>query len=161
MVAGKCPQCEKVTDFALPSCIYCGLSFDPMRAGVNKYLQWMKENTDVEPLDGDMDRILVVLPYIVDAPDRLVLLIEKTDAGKYLIHDAGYAITHMGEKGYNICLGSSFMKKIYAICKSFGVSMDVDVINVETTSNDMGADLHKMIMAMMVIVNMIDIPKQG
>ena len=161
MAASKCPRCEKITDFALESCIYCGYSFDPLWAGVNEYLQWLKENTEVEPLDGDENQVAIVFPHMVDATDSLVLIIEKEKSGGYYIHDGGFAIDHLGKKGYNIAMGSSLMKQIYSFCKSWGVTMNADVIAMESTRNDLGVDLHRLIVVMMVVVNLMDAQKVG
>jgi len=119
---------------------------------IDDYLSWLKSNMTEENIDDGI--IEITTPFLDFNNDYTQIYVEKKDNNKYRISDLGYVINELNMLGIDI--NSPKRKKLIStVLNRFGVRIDGEVLNIDSTLNDFPKSKHKLLQTMLALEDLL------
>lgn len=120
---------------------------EPIKNLIDAYTQWLRDNIQLREIRDNW--VEITTPYLDRHNDHLQIYAKQTQNG-FLLTDDGYIINDLISAG--CLLDSPKRKELLSITLAgFGVHLNEDQLEVQTTSHNFPAKKHALIQAMLAV----------
>lgn len=123
---------------------------DDIASRLNEYTAWLRDKTSLRQVDDEW--VVITTPYLDRHNDYLQIYARRNN-GKYTLTDDGYILDDLIQSG---CALNSPKRKdlLNTTLAGFGVQLEEDRLEVQTSANDFARRKHDLVQAMLAVNDM-------